>query len=86
MLAATAYVALPAFGLAAAGLASTLSFAGLATQVEREREKLAKQKRANKFLFLPRRSAASVGNRASWRQHHAGRVWGATADLARFPE
>ncbi len=53
MLAATAYVALPAFGLAAAGLASTLSFAGLATQVEREREKLAKQKRANKFLFLP---------------------------------
>ena len=52
VLAATAYAALPAFGLAAAGLGAALSIAGLATQVERERQKLAKQKRANKFLFL----------------------------------
>ena len=53
VLAATAYAALPGFGLAAAGLGAGLSVAGLATQVVRERERLTKQKRASKFLFLP---------------------------------
>ena len=54
-LAATAYFMLPGLGYAAAGLFGTAASAAvkLATTVAGERDKLAKERRTNKFLFLP---------------------------------
>ena len=52
-LAAAVYAALPAFGMAAAGVGAAFSVADIAAKVARERDKLERERRTNKFLFLP---------------------------------